>query len=252
MAETQSLNLKRIAEQMSTEMLRYLYNEAVGKLADNFLEWAKEFGANIPDDQKSAALERLKSILPEPAPWPSLQIRATGQIGVNTGAPGDPSKTKRKVSTRKASEFPLLELPDGRDPPPCPVMLQSGTRANQACGRKCTRVLFEHDPETQTSCANLTCQHYFCGTHIVKCGQSTEISKLNTLEEGADPDKETVVSNAGGTSHSVPLDVLSEIKQTDEKDTKKAASATMQRLLKNVKQRADEQKKGGNNNNESK
>lgn len=231
--KSNSLNVRHVVQAMGTDILRYFHREATGQLAETFIAWAKEFGANIPDAQKGSAVERLKSMLPEPSPWPSLTVNTvTGGATMITTAPGDPGRAKRKTQTRKAADFPELNVPDGVETPTCPVMLKSGTRENQACGKKCVRTLVEHDPSLHTACANLTCNHLFCGTHIVKCAGSTELAKLDVLEGASNPGRGTITIGAGAKKQAVPVDVLENLKPEEHKQVR---SAVMANLLKRAR-----------------
>ena len=214
---------------MASEMLRFMQQQTVSSLKEVYIQWAREFGANIDEEQEDAALLRLKALIPEASSWPSLTINSvSGSVAVDKTAPGKKSRGK---AARRCSDFPKLVVPEGVEAPTCPVVLQSGKRKGEACGKKCSRTLFEHDPESSVACANLTCDHCYCGTHIVKCSESSVLTKLRNLESKADPNGDKVVLNTNGDKQAVSLDVLDDLKPDDHSVI---ADKTINRLMENL------------------
>ncbi|MFS8159495.1 MAG: hypothetical protein ACMG6E_04640, partial [Candidatus Roizmanbacteria bacterium] len=79
MAETKNqLNIKVVAETMATTMLRHLFVDATSKLAPFVLQWARDHGADIKEEDESVALDELRKALPVPAHWPTLEIKGLG------------------------------------------------------------------------------------------------------------------------------------------------------------------------------
>lgn len=225
------VNTKDVMTSIVARTMTYVHGQIMKDYGKLFVQWAKEYGANINDDQVSGALERLQVLIPEPVQWPSLEVKARDGMTVKSTKPPRAPHTKEDHGTgkksRKAADFNPLVVPDGMQPPTCQVKYKSGNKKGQFCGRPCVRVLDEHDM-TDDNCINLRCNHMFCGMHISKAGGNKEVAALDRLKKAEAA--ETITAN-GKTIDANATSGISEA------SAETAASATMQKIMARVKNR---------------
>jgi len=229
------VNFKDVATAMSMRMLKYLYNQAKTEHAVMIIEWARKRGANIAPGEENAAISELVDMLPEPGNWPQLELNpVSGQISTNAKAPkikdGDDSD---KATSRKAADFGELKLPEGVEVT-CPVETKSGARKGQPCGRKCTRVLDEHDP-SDPRCASFKCEHMYCSMHVAKVGKMDSTLALARLEKAKDAKAAPIVATQDGKTTVVDTKMLGELEPADNT----VASSVMAKLLSKVAKRTE-------------
>lgn len=230
------LNLKDLAGSIATQILGYTCEQATKAYGPVLIEWAKKHGATFKEGEEAMALDILSRMLPVPQRWPSLEVTTSGKMTTTGDAPVKTTTRKSTTPVKKASEYPLLELPDGVAPPGCPTPKKSGADKGKPCGKPCKRALPEHDPGNNPLCRELKCMHLFCGTHISKAG-SEENEALAKLEASADPSKQPVVVGEGGSQVAISNNILS----AQPEDSAGVNSAVMEKLLAKVKMQVSAQ-----------
>lgn len=251
-----SLNMKEISTAIAMQMLKSARHEAVVVHAKRMIEFARKWGATIPPDQESQAINELKEFFPEPATWPSLKVTTeSGTLSSSTSAAprGRPKQDSdpdpKDNSKRKASDYAELKVPDGVSPPLCPAAIKSGDRDGQACGKVCKRVLDGHNPEIP-ECAQFKCNHMFCGTHITKAAGMNSTAARKRLEKTPDPSSSPVTVTEEGKTTSLNTVAVEELKP---EVSSGAGKSTLSKILAKVNARnkgAGQSSDVSNNNNE--
>lgn len=241
-----SLNMKEIATSIAVQMLKHAHHEAVIVHSKQIIEFARKWGATVPPDLESQAINELRDWFPEPATWPTIKVATeTGTLSTSTasaprGRPKQDSDPEPKSdgAKLKAADFADLKIPDGVSPPLCPVEIKQGDRKGQSCGKVCKKVLPEHDPE-DPKCAKLECNHAYCGTHITKAQGSNSGAARKRLEKavaaatsGSDP---VTVTEEGKTT-TLNTGVLDELKPAT---TSGAGKAALSKIFEKVKARKE-------------
>jgi hypothetical protein len=229
-------------------MLKSAREEAVKTSAKVIIEFARKWGATIPPEQESQAINQLKEFFEEPATWPTIKVATeTGTLSTAStpaprGRPKNDSDPAPKEGKRKASDFAEVKVADGQAWPTCPTIIKSGDRKDQACGKNCVRALDDHDPKN-LECAQLKCNHLYCGTHVVAAAGMNVGAARKRLEKASTSNDAPVTVSEEVKSTTLNTGVLDELKPAA---TSGAGKAALSKIFNKVKER-----KAGNTSGES-
>lgn len=172
-----SVNMSKLAERMSAEMLAVLFKMAAGECADMVMSWAEENGAEFEDKDK--AREDLAKLFPKPSKYPAIVVNTkSSTASTSTAAPG-----KKKSEGRKAADYNMVKPPKGIEFPTCKAILKT---KKEPCGKKASRSLDCHDPENNEDCKLLKCNCCFCGTHITKAASQNAADIMGSGSQNKD------------------------------------------------------------------
>lgn len=229
------LNVKEVSKRIVTDMFAHIFAQCRGKVADKIIEFAKSEGCVIPDDRVDAWKNGLEKLFVAPAAFPAIEITLATVETERTVSTSSKSGAKKKTTDRapkaglKAADFRILKVPKGMETPLCPAIMKSGDRDGKPCDKECKRVLPEHDEDDET-CAQLECNHMYCGGHVVKAHGDGGEPASKRKNKNADPEDNPVVYEEEGGSTKVSANAVG-------RSEKKTQSAAGKKAINNLKAR---------------